>query len=194
MRAGILLTAAFIVMVLAQWYIPGRMVFHNERVLATGRPFKFRTEPVDPYDLFRGNYVHLDFMQDEVHVDHNYEALENKEHVYGLLSTDKEGYAVITKLLPEAPAGNIDYLKLKISYIAEVNFKSIAYIEYPFERFYMNEYKAPGAEAAYRQVVSDTSQVAYAIVYIKDGEAVLKDVMLNDKPIREAAGEITTPK
>ena len=52
-------------------------------------------------------------------------------------------------------------------------------IEFPFDRFYMEESKAYDAELTYNRTLPDTSQVAYALVNIKNGESVLKDVMIN---------------
>lgn len=49
----------------------------------------------------------------------------------------------------------------------------------------MEESKAKGAENAYREVVRDRIKIAYGIVFVKDGRAVLKDVILDDIPIRE---------
>ena len=58
-------------------------------------------------------------------------------------------------------------------------------IDYPFDRYYMEESKAYDAELTYRKSQLDTSQIAYALVSIKDGEAVLKDVLINGVSIRE---------
>ena len=60
-------------------------------------------------------------------------------------------------------------------------------VEYPFNRFYMEEYKAPAAEAAYRDVQTDSSRVAYALVRIKNGKSAIENVFINDIPIQEIA-------
>ncbi|HMB62545.1 MAG TPA: hypothetical protein VKN36_05700, partial [Eudoraea sp.] len=57
--------------------------------------------------------------------------------------------------------------------------------DYPFDRFYMEESKANEAELTYRQSQRDTSKITYALVRIKNGEAVLKDVMIDGISIRE---------
>ena len=49
----------------------------------------------------------------------------------------------------------------------------------------MEESKAYDAELTYTQSSRDTNSVTYALVNIKNGESVLKDVMINGVPIRE---------
>ncbi len=53
----------------------------------------------------------------------------------------------------------------------------------------MDEFKAKGAEELYRESIRDINQETYALVYIKDGLAVLKDVILDGVPIKEMVKE-----
>jgi uncharacterized membrane-anchored protein len=39
---------AFILLVLAQLYVPARMIFNRELIITKGKEFKFRAAPVDP--------------------------------------------------------------------------------------------------------------------------------------------------
>ncbi len=63
-------------------------------------------------------------------------------------------------------------------------------IEYPFDRFYLEESKAPEAERAYWEANRDTTQVAYALVAVKNGHAALKDVMINNKSVIDVVNEL----
>jgi hypothetical protein len=49
----------------------------------------------------------------------------------------------------------------------------------------MEETKAPEAEEMYSASVIDSNQVAYALVMVKNGEAVIRDLVLDGIPIRE---------
>ena len=49
----------------------------------------------------------------------------------------------------------------------------------------MEESKAYEAEVAVRESVQDSSQIAFAIVSIQDGEARLKELMVNEVPIKD---------
>ena len=56
---------------------------------------------------------------------------------------------------------------------------------YPFDRYYINEIKAPKTEEIYNSSLIDTNNVTYALVSIKDGEGAIKDVFINDKSVEE---------
>ncbi len=62
-------------------------------------------------------------------------------------------------------------------------------INYPFTRYYMEESKAKAAELAHRRSLRNDQEVTYALVNIKNGDAVLKDVMINGVSVKELAGE-----
>ena len=53
---------------------------------------------------------------------------------------------------------------------------------FPFSRFYMEEGKAQKAEIIYRRV-----NAGYALVKVYKGEAVLEDVLVKGKSLRELA-------
>ena len=49
----------FAVMCLAQWIVPGKMVYDSENTIAEGALYKFKTAPVDPSDPYAGEIRHL---------------------------------------------------------------------------------------------------------------------------------------
>ena len=51
--------------------------------------------------------------------------------------------------------------------------------------FLHTESKAQPAEDLYRKSIIDSTQIAYALVHVKNGEAVIKDVMINGKSIAD---------
>ena len=87
--------------------------------------------------------------------------------------------------------GHSDYLSTTIDYITENDDKEKKLVlNYPFNRFYMEESKAKPAEDAHWEASRDTSQITYALVNIKNGKAVLKNVLINGKPIKEVVEEL----
>lgn len=174
----------FCLVVVAQLYVPGKMVFDRENILVTGKPFKFKTAPVDPSDPLRGKYITLNFEEtqakvyDEKNWDYNMTA-------YVLLSTDSNGYAIIDRATHHEPiaGSNVDYI-LANTFYYNTNDSTVS-IEYPFNRYYMEETKAQAAEDLYRNSIGGSTKVTYALVYVKDGKAVLKDVMINDASIKD---------
>lgn len=171
-------------MVMLQVYVPVRMISRMESILANGKEFKFRTAPIDPTDPFRGKYITLSFDANSAHVT-NAEEWNQGESVYALLGEDEKGFVKINSLSRNKPVDDDNYVKAMIDYIV-ADTVSYVMVDYSFTRFYMEEYKAPDAQTVYGEAARDTNQVAYALVRIKDGIGVVKDVMINDKPIREA--------
>ena len=169
---------AFLLMVIIQLYVPSRMIFHNEVVLATGTAFKFKAAPVDPNDPFRGKYITLSFDENSISIADT-TGWEQGSTIYVDLTSDSAGFAKILGISKTEPTGRENYVKANVSYSIE-DTMTMVFIQYPFDRFYMEESKAPEAEIAYNESVLDTNQVTYALVLVKKGEAVIKDVLIDD--------------
>jgi len=177
-----LLLIVFILVALWQLYIPAKMIYDSEKTLFAGKEYKFKTAPIDPNDPFRGKYIALRY-EDNLTQVQNDENWTRNETIYIILSTDKDGYARIHSVSKSKPEDNSDFVKAKVSYHSNDN-KNVN-IDYPFNRFYMEESKAPAAEKVYSESLADTTKVAYALIYIKDGEAVIKDVLIDGVSIKE---------
>ena len=169
----------FIVVALLQLYVPASMILEREEVLETGKKFKFKTAPIDPNDPFRGKYITLSFDRRSIPVEVD-SIWKPREEVFVTIAEDKEGFAYPVAVSKE-PFDTPYYIKASVvnSYDGKVR------VNYYFNRFYMEEYKAPEAETTYHQAQRDTATIAYALVAIKNGEAVLKDVFIDDVPIGE---------
>lgn len=178
-----LLWPGFIIVVIAQWLVPGQMIWQKEKTLTKGILYKFQSAPVDPADPFRGRYVVLNFKESE-YITTDSTDVDYGNEVYITFSADKNGFALIdtvSETRPEKP----DYLKTTISYISRENDTTRIGIDYPFNRFYLEEYKAPKAETIYRESVTDSTQNTFALVSMLNGDAVIKDIFINDTSIHE---------
>lgn len=174
---------AFILVCLIQLFVPAKMIWDREAIISEGTPFKFRAAPVDPNDPFRGKYLDVNFEPNEFEVA-NIEGLSWGETVYLSLTTDTEGYAAIENLHKEIPLSG-DFVRVEVSSVINNPEKKSVFIRYPFNRFYMEESKALAAEELYREVLRDSNRIAYALVMVKNGEAVFKDLIIDDVPIQE---------
>jgi len=176
----------FCLMVAAQLYVPAKMIFDRDSVLVNGKPFKFKAAPIDPSDPFRGKYIVLNF--EATIASPKDSSWVYNSPVYIELTNDSAGYARIFAVHRQEPSnGTNDYILAKALYFND-NDKTLS-IEYPFNRYYMEESKAQGAETLYRNIMGDSTQVTYALVYVKSGEAVLKDVFVNEVSIKDRVGE-----
>ena len=176
----------FILVALAQLYVPAKMIFDREDVLETGTEYKFKTAPIDPSDPFRGKYITLNYVNNSINVKDDGSWVDG-ETVYVTFFTDDEGFAGIDNISNEKPSNTQNFLKTKsrLIYPNEMEPYVKLVIDYPFDRFYMEEFKANDAEQAYSRSLQDTSQVTYALVVIKNGDAVLKDVLIDGVSIEE---------
>jgi len=178
-KYGIL--AFFMVMVLAQLFVPAKMIWDREDIIKTGKLYKFKTRPVDPNDPFRGKYITLNYDANTYEVT-DFSEWQRNEEVYVEFDTDKYGFAKIKSVYKEKPTDIDVYLKTKVNYISTYNKLTF---DYPFDRYYMEESKAYEAEKTYAEVQRDTTKTTYALVHIKKGGAVLTDVLINEVSIRE---------
>lgn len=177
------LLSIFILVALVQLYIPAQMIWEREDILTTGKEYKFKTAPVDPNDPFRGKYIFLNYKENVFYVKNEMDWQTNQK-IYILLTEAKNGYAKIKDVLKEKPTESKDFVTAKINYITRDGRNKLT-VKYPFDRFYMDEFKAYEAEQTYIRTEADTSKVTYALLRIKNGEAVLKDVLINNVSIRK---------
>lgn len=177
----------FILVALTQLYVPSKMIFDREEILETGTDYKFSTAPIDPSDPFRGKYIILSYKDNVVAVKDEKSWIAG-ETVYVSLETDEDGFAKITSVSKEKPSENQNFLKAKVSTVSSDGTNKLT-IYYPFDRYYMEESKAYDAELVYTKSLQDTTKRTYALVRIKNGDAVLKDVLIDEISIREIVKE-----
>lgn len=174
----------FVIVALIQLWVPASMIWKSEAVLKEGKEFRFKAAPIDPVDPFRGKYVTLAFEVDEG-ISTPDTTWYKDEWVYVRVFTNSEGFAEIESISRKQPDDTSDYFKTRVKYTGKGNRGSTVRLHFPFNRYYMEESKAYDAEVAVRESVQDSSQVAYAIVNVRDGEARLKEVMVNEVPIKD---------
>jgi uncharacterized membrane-anchored protein len=181
----------FIAVAIAQLAVPAWMIMSRERVLRDGEAFKFRTAPIDPRDPFRGEYVHLDFDAENgawAVMDTSGNSA-GEQDAFALLSRDSAGYARIAALLTEPPA---EGAFVRVQYYSWGE-DSITQVSLPFDRFYLEEGDGPRTEKLLMPqwgdgIVSDPLP-AYALVRVLNGQAVIEDLIVDERSIREWLSE-----
>jgi len=173
----------FAAVALVQLAAPASMILSRERTLAQGEAFKFRTAPVDPYDAFRGRYVALRLADNEAVLPQGL-SVSYGQTVYATLENGADGFAKFGAASLTPPKDQ-PYLKVKAGL---ANDKGGIALQLPFDRFYMEEGKAPQAEAAYREHGRRGAQDAYVILRVLDGAGVIENLFVGGQPIAEVAG------
>jgi len=178
----------FGIMCLAQWIVPGKMIYDSENIISEGTVFKFKTEPIDPSDPFRGKYVTLRFEADFIEFQDSTDWQAGDE-IFVTFTTDSLGFAKAENGYRSAPAAE-SYLHTSVEYVNNYEYDRSIVFQLPFDRFYLEESKASQAEQLYWKAQRDSAQVAYGLVSIGPGQAVLSDVYINDRPIVDIIDEL----
>lgn len=180
----------FILIALIQLATPIKSIYNQEQILANGKEFKFKTAPVDPNDPFRGKFVTLRFKENTIKVA-PYKKWNRGEEIFASIEENEHGFAQLLNVSKEAPSNHKYYILAKIQRIITTKNENNKIsnvelqIQYPFNRFYMEESKAKAAEDLYRKASANKKTLSYALVNIKNGKATLKDVMIDGVSIRE---------
>lgn len=174
---------AFILLCLAQLYLPLKMIADQEAVVREGKPFRFKVAPLDPNDPFRGKYITLRYEADSVKVKDVNEWMRNPK-VYVLLDTDLQGYAVIRGISASRPDDQSNYVQASVAPLNHPD-KNTLHITYPFNRFYMEESKAVKAEKMFLETLSNSQSNSYAEIYVRNGQAVIGDVIIHGKSVKQ---------
>lgn len=185
---------AFGILIVAQLAVPFSMIKSREKILATGELFRFKTRPIDPADPFQGRYVRLSFESDHILCSKDEQSLlAHRQPLYALIETGSDDFAYFTGWSLTRPLTGA-YLKTHYRWnytvhdpaIKERVFKGIR-IHMPFDRFYMDEAKAPRAEELASEGTRNTN--CWANVRVLNGKAVIEDVFAEGQSLRELAAK-----
>jgi uncharacterized membrane-anchored protein len=173
----------FLIVVVAQLFIPTQMILNQESVLKYGTLYKFKTQPMDPNDPFKGKYINLNYEIDTFKTPDS--LWQRNETIYVYIETDSLGYAKIDQISRTILDDNKnDYFLAKAGWYSKFDYK--LNIKIPFNRFYMEETKAYDAEVVTnRPQNTDSLLTTYALVYVNGGEAVLNDVLVDGMSIKD---------
>jgi len=178
-----ILFPAFLILCLVQLYVPARIAFDGHTDLAHGTAYKFKTIPVDPTDPLRGKYIALQFEAAAVEIDTT-RKWSVGESVYACPAIDGEGFAFIAKISRQMPEANEHYFECEIIDLPTSG-ESVARLQFPFNRYYMEESKAQRAEDLYRQYSQSADRILYALVFIHEGSATLRELLVDGEPLQE---------
>lgn len=163
---------------LAQWLVPLSGIKQHEQTLAKGTLFKLKCSAPDPYDPLRGRFLAVRPEQHEVTVPAGLK-LQNGMHFYATLTTANDGLASITSISLTPPTSG-DFIRLKSGYVNSAKTQ----IQWPFDRFYINEKLAPEADKWFAENIRSAKGIL-AEVRVLNGRAVLADLSFDGKPLRE---------
>lgn len=180
------------ILIVAQLAVPFSMIKSRENILCNGELFRFKTRPIDPADPFQGRYVRLRFEKDHILCSKDEQSeLAHRQPLYAIIETGSDDFAYFTGWSLTRPLTGT-YLKTHYRWnytVRDPATKKMALkgirIHMPFDRFYMEETKAPRAEKLAREATRNTN--CWANVRILYGEAVIEDVFAEGQSLRDLA-------
>lgn len=169
----------FIALALAQIAVAARAIILSEIALRHGEVYRFRLQPVDPVDAFRGRYVALRFAQDRTPVTDEVPHL-GQEKVYVPLVVDDEGFAIFGSARLEAPeTGDYLYLQGGVEFMDDDGERRLS-LALPFRRYYMTEELAKEVDTAmWRRGI----RPAWVTVRVHGGVGVIEDLYVDGLPV-----------
>jgi len=171
----------FVAVAVVQLAVSGGAVFRSELALRNGEVFRFRIQPVDPVDAFRGRYVAIRFALDRAPVPEGFE-LKSQQWVFVPLQVDEEGLVAFDTAAVDPPATG-PFLRLRSRGVyPDDEGKLEVWVTLPFNRYYMDEDVAPEAE---RAVWSGPrgQRDATVTVRVRNGVGVLEELYIDGVPI-----------
>jgi len=169
----------FALVSLAQWAAPLSQIFRYEQTLAKGTLIRLKCSAPDPYDPLRGRYLAVRPEQDDVALAKGTK-LRSGQHAYATLKTGSDGLTTLGELFAEPPTSG-DYVGVTYSYWVT---ETTAHIEWPFDRFYLNEALAPEADKWFAESIRNSKGVV-AEVRVHDGTAVLENLTFDGQSFRD---------
>lgn len=159
---------------IVQLAVPAWMIKRRENTLKLGEVFHFKTQPVDPYDAFRGRFVALNFEAAVItNLTHTAD-YERRQRLYAKIVTNEQGYAEIESLHKNKIEGTC----------IPVRYQWNSRVTLPIDRFYLEESLAPEAERLYRQHnMRGASSNTYAVVRIYNAFPVIEDLIIDGQSV-----------
>ncbi len=180
MNARSLRIILFVVVAVVQLAVAGGAIIRSELALRSGEVFRFRIQPVDPVDAFRGRYVAIRFALDRTPAADGLE-VERQQWVFVPLLVDRDGLAAFGLAALDPPASGA-YLRLRSGgiYPDEDGIRHV-WVTMPFNRYYMDEDLAPEAERAVWSRRGGQRE-AFVTVRVRKGVGVLEELYNRQRP------------
>ena len=140
----------------------------RELMVQTGREYVLDTRPVDPRDLFRGDYVVLRYDISSL----NYCCYEVGETIYVMLE-ERDGVWRADGHEHQPPTEARPFIRGQVSRVSSVSGRSLD-VEYGIESYFVPEGTGRDIEAKIRQ---GNGQVRVRIAVDSFGTAVIKDLL-----------------
>jgi uncharacterized membrane-anchored protein len=172
------------VMILYLWF-PFSMIADQQRILKEGEIFRFRPQPVDPYDAFRGRHIILSFVEQDIDFPNAQDIFQYNDKIYVSLEKDSLGFVYFSNPSFEKPKEQ-NYLNVKVWNASED--RVTVFTPENLERYYLNEKLAPQAEEQFQELLRNTESDkvnVYLDARVLNGEVLIEELYFEGVPVSE---------
>ena len=190
-----LLLIAFILVALAQLFVPYRMISNQAYFANAGNEFRFKVMSNHSGSFrigntgtsIQGRYIRLMFEEDKFKVsDQN--AVDYTRPLYVLFSKDSMGFAKIQSVTKTEPEFSSDWVKARgWTYPKDSSF---LHLNYPFNNYYIEDLIDKNVESKLSEKLNDSLSVISLNVKIKENKFIVSDLMINDVSFKDFVKQI----
>jgi len=140
-------------------------ILYNQWPLITGKKIVLATQPIDPFDPFRGQYITINY---EISRLSDIEGFEEKDTIYVSLKEDERGIWRFENASKSKPSRG-DFIRGKVISVYGTSVR----IEYGIEQFFFE-----------RHAKLPTRNITVEVAVADSGRAKLSQILHNGKPIK----------
>ena len=199
MKHKTLLLSAFVLVALAQLFVPYQMISKEADYASSGREFQFRIRHNRP-DGFRGGYsgssvqgkyIWLQFEQDQFKIA-NGKGWEPGQIVYVSFSSDSLGNAKILAVSKTKPVATGDWVKAR----AFMNNRDtrLLHLNYPFNNFYIEDKDTRDIDSAFTKKMNDSLSAICLKVSIRENQFLVNDLVVDSLSFKDFVKKIREKK
>lgn len=171
--------SAVILLVIVQTLILGWMVADRVMILKSNSVVTLKSEPVDPRDLFRGDYVTLTYAITTLPITtlNGDLAWKDGETIFVELMPVKDEWKAIAAFHSHTePTPGNEIIRGQIDYLDET--RNIAHVKYGIERYYV-----PEGEGHTLEDQRNKRALSVDVALASDGEAAIKGLRIDGQPV-----------
>jgi hypothetical protein len=172
----------------AQWAVPLASIYVREDAIQRGSVVRVAVSAPDPFDPLRGRYLQVRPLESEVVLDPELAHLTSGQKVWVQLQKGPDELHHLGKVTMQKPVSG-DYLLMTLRLprgrsSAPADSDSRLSVDWPVDRFFVNERSAPQADNWLREKTRGGGTIV-AELRVLNGTAVLTDIAVDGRSFRE---------
>jgi uncharacterized membrane-anchored protein len=158
----------------------GGLIAFNEFTVRTGQEVLLKTRPIDPRDLFRGDYVILTYDISEINTKESLaSSFDYNERVYVLLDIDRNGVGSYYGIQKNKPTGDgVVFIEGRVRSVIHriIDDEPVINVEYGIESYFVPEGRG-------LEIERNLGEIYTKVSLDKNGRAIIRSLILDGKEV-----------